>query len=111
MAQIKIGRLMLGIAQTNCYFVYREGSQEVIFFDPADKGDYIYDKLQEKGFQVKGILLTIAVSVGMFVLSTLVALRYLRKTTLSELLKEERLTQIAEHVAVGIENIYEACLK
>lgn len=58
MSKIKIGRLMLGIAQTNCYFVYREGSNDVIFFDPADKGDYIYETLKEKGFQVQGILLT-----------------------------------------------------
>lgn len=58
MSQIKIGRLMLGICQTNCYFVYREGSSDVIFFDPADKGDYIYEALRAKGFQVKGILLT-----------------------------------------------------
>ena len=49
---------MLGICQTNCYFVYQEGSTDVIFFDPADKGDYIYEKLQEKGLNVKGILLT-----------------------------------------------------
>ena len=58
MSDLKIGRLMLGICQTNCYFVYKEGTKDVIFFDPADKGDYIYETLQEKGFQVKGILLT-----------------------------------------------------
>ncbi len=58
MGNLKIGRLMLGICQTNCYFVYREGAKDVIFFDPADKGDYIYETLAEKGFQVKGILLT-----------------------------------------------------
>ena len=58
MSQIKIGRLMIGICQTNCYFVYREGSSDVIFFDPADKGEYIYEALREKGFLVKGILLT-----------------------------------------------------
>ena len=58
MSDLKIGRLMLGICQTNCYFVYREGTKDVIFFDPADKGDYIYETLQGKGFQVKGILLT-----------------------------------------------------
>ena len=58
MADIKIGRLMLGICQTNCYFVYREGSNDVIFFDPADKGDYIYETLREKNLNVKGILLT-----------------------------------------------------
>lgn len=58
MANIKIGRLMLGICQTNCYFLYKEGSNEVIFIDPADKGEYIYETLKEKGFQVAGILLT-----------------------------------------------------
>ncbi|MCI9465202.1 MAG: MBL fold metallo-hydrolase [Lachnospiraceae bacterium] len=58
MANIKIGRLMLGICQTNCYFVYKEGEKDVIFFDPADKGDYIYETLQNKGFRVAGILLT-----------------------------------------------------
>lgn len=49
---------MLGICQTNCYFVYKEGTGDVIFFDPADKGDYIYETLRDKGLQVKGILLT-----------------------------------------------------
>ena len=38
MSDLKIGRLMLGICQTNCYFVYKEGTKDVIFFDPADKG-------------------------------------------------------------------------
>ncbi len=58
MGKLKIGRLMLGICQTNCYFVYREGTSDVIFFDPADKGEYIYETLKDKGFNVKGILLT-----------------------------------------------------
>lgn len=58
MADLKIGRMMLGICQTNCYFVYKEGTSDVIFFDPADKGDYIYDTLKGKGFSVAGILLT-----------------------------------------------------
>lgn len=58
MAGLKIGRIMLGVCQTNCYFVYEEGGQEVILFDPADKGAYLYDKLAEKGFQVAAILLT-----------------------------------------------------
>ena len=40
MADIKIGRIVLGVCQTNCYFVYEEGKQEVIVFDPADKGEY-----------------------------------------------------------------------
>lgn len=58
MANIKIGRLTLGICQTNCYFLYKENSTEVIFIDPADKGEYIYETLKEKGFQIAGILLT-----------------------------------------------------
>lgn len=58
MSNLKIGRLTLGVCQTNCYFVYLEGQSDVIFFDPADKGDYIYEAMKEKGFSVAGILLT-----------------------------------------------------
>lgn len=58
MANLKIGRIVLGVCQTNCYFVYEEGESKALVFDPADKGGYIYDKLSEKGFSVEGILLT-----------------------------------------------------
>lgn len=58
MGELKIGRIVLGVCQTNCYFVYKEGGHEVILFDPADKGAYLYEKLTEKGFQVAAILLT-----------------------------------------------------
>ena len=58
MANLKIGRIMLGMCQTNCYFVYEEGSKDVIFIDPADQGGYIYESLQKHGFNVAGILLT-----------------------------------------------------
>ncbi len=58
MADLKIGRMVLGICQTNCYFIYQEGQKDVIFIDPADKGEYIFETLKEKGFQVAGILLT-----------------------------------------------------
>lgn len=58
MAELKIGRMVIGGVQTNCYFLYREGTQEVIVVDPADKGEMINQKLQEKGFQVKAIFLT-----------------------------------------------------
>lgn len=55
---IKIGRMTLGICQTNCYFVYREGQKDVILIDPADRGDYIFEALEERGFRVEAILLT-----------------------------------------------------
>ncbi len=58
MGKIKIGRMMLGVCQTNCYFVYREGSSKVIFIDPADYGDQIFQAMKNNGFEVSAILLT-----------------------------------------------------
>lgn len=58
MAELKIGRMVLGVCQTNCYFVYREGSRSVICIDPADAGAHIYQSLKDKDFEVAGILLT-----------------------------------------------------
>lgn len=58
MSEIKIGKMILGVCQTNCYFLYREGSQECIVVDPADQGSGIYAALQKNGFRVAAILLT-----------------------------------------------------
>lgn len=58
MADIKIGRMVLGAVGTNCYFLYREGSDKAIVFDPADNGDYIYEQLKDRGFSVSAIYLT-----------------------------------------------------
>ena len=58
MAEIKIGRMVLSMCQTNCYFLYREGGQDAIVVDPADKGANIYSALQRNGFRIAGILLT-----------------------------------------------------
>ncbi len=55
---LKIGRIVMGSVQTNCYFVYEEGKNKILVIDPADRGDYLYEKFQEKGFQVAAILLT-----------------------------------------------------
>ena len=40
-------------------------------------------------YSAQRILLTIAISAGLFLLSSLASLRYLKKVTVSELLKEE----------------------
>ena len=58
MAEIKIGRMVLGVCQTNCYFIYRTGASEVIVIDPADNGDKIANALERNGFSVAGILIT-----------------------------------------------------
>lgn len=55
---LKIGKITLGMCQTNCYFVYEEGSNKAIFFDPADSGKYISEKLKEKGFEIVAIFFT-----------------------------------------------------
>lgn len=67
---IRVGSMTLGMIQTNCYFVYREDGRDhsagvsydeptpVIFFDPADKGQFIYEALSTRGFKVDTILLT-----------------------------------------------------
>ncbi|MDE6974417.1 MAG: MBL fold metallo-hydrolase [Lachnospiraceae bacterium] len=58
MGELKIGRIVMGMCQTNCYFVYEEGKDQALLFDPADKGSYIYSALKDKGFTVGAILLT-----------------------------------------------------
>lgn len=58
MSELKIGKMTMGVCQTNCYFLYREGSFDAVFVDPADQGGAIYDALSERGFKVAAILLT-----------------------------------------------------
>lgn len=68
-----VGSMCLGMVQTNCYFVYKEDGRDhsakesyanendltpVVFFDPADMGDRIYDELKRHGFKVDSIYLT-----------------------------------------------------
>ena len=50
---VKIGRILMGVCQTNCYFLYEEGKKEVLFVDPADHGDVIYEKLEKAGFDTR----------------------------------------------------------
>lgn len=58
MSELKIGRMVLGMCQTNCYFVYRTGKPEALVIDPADQGEKIADALERNGFTVAGVLLT-----------------------------------------------------
>jgi len=58
MSDIKIGKISLGMYQTNCYFLYREGNGDAIVIDPADSGDYIFEAMTGKGFNPVAILLT-----------------------------------------------------
>ena len=58
MSGIKIGRMVLSMCQTNCYFLYREDAKECILIDPADQGQQIYNALSKNGFTIQAILLT-----------------------------------------------------
>lgn len=58
MAEVKIGRMTLGVCATNCYFLFREGSAEAVLVDPADRGAEIYEALKNRGMSVTAILLT-----------------------------------------------------
>lgn len=55
---IKVGRIVMGVCQTNCYFLYEEGKTDAIFVDPADHGEVLYQKVKEAGFEIRAILLT-----------------------------------------------------
>ena len=58
MSNIRIGHMTLGIYQTNCYFVYREDSDQALVFDPADHGEKIEAALEQHGLHTAAILLT-----------------------------------------------------
>jgi len=58
MSEIKIGRMVLSMCQTNCYFLYIEDSKDCIVVDPADQGAKIYNALSGHGFVIRAILLT-----------------------------------------------------
>ncbi len=56
MGEIKVGKMVLGMVETNCYFVYDNDTKKCIVIDPAKNG--LYDKLSENGLDVCAILLT-----------------------------------------------------
>ncbi len=58
MSNYKIGKLTIGMYQTNCYFLYDIHEKKAIVFDPADNGKYIYDTLLKHELTVSAICLT-----------------------------------------------------
>ncbi len=58
MKKIRIGCYVVGMVQTNFYFLHLEGEKETIVVDPADYGKEIYDELTRQGLEIKAILLT-----------------------------------------------------
>ncbi len=56
--ELKVGCIVLGMLENNCYFVHREGEYDAIMIDPSAQGDKLFTRLREKGLTVKAILLT-----------------------------------------------------
>ena len=56
MGEFKVGRMVLGMVGTNCYFVYDDDTKETVVIDPAKDG--LYDKLSSNGLKPVAILLT-----------------------------------------------------
>ncbi len=56
MGELKVGRMVLGMVGTNCYFVYDPETMEAVVIDPAKNG--LYEKLTANGLKVCAVLLT-----------------------------------------------------
>ena len=58
MGELKIGRMVMGPVQTNCYFVYDNDTKKTVVFDVPSDGVYLYNTLKKNGLDVAGICLT-----------------------------------------------------
>lgn len=55
---LHIDAMALGMYQTNCYIVSREGSNRCIIIDPGYEAPRIINHLEEKGLELEAIMLT-----------------------------------------------------
>lgn len=57
-AKVVVKGYVVGMVQTNVYFLYREGAKEAVLVDPADYGKALADEAGKLGLEIKGIFLT-----------------------------------------------------
>lgn len=55
---MQIQAYTLGGVGTHCYFLLNEETGEALVADPADRADFISEKLESQGYKLKGLLLT-----------------------------------------------------
>lgn len=55
---VKIGKIVAGSLQTNCYFIYQENEKKILVIDPPDRGEHLYNVFTENGYEISAILLT-----------------------------------------------------
>lgn len=57
-AKVVVKGYVVGMVQTNVYFLYREGEKEAVLVDPADYGKALADEAGKLGLEIKGVFLT-----------------------------------------------------
>ncbi len=57
-AKILIKGYVVGMIQTNVYFLYREGEKEAVLVDPADHGNALVEEAKRLGLKITAVLLT-----------------------------------------------------
>lgn len=55
---VKIEQFVIGPVGTNVYVIYDESHKAAVVIDPADRGDDIFEAIDNAGLSVAGILLT-----------------------------------------------------
>lgn len=57
-AKVVVNGYVVGMIQTNVYFLHREGEREAVLVDPADHGSALTDEAERLGLKITSILLT-----------------------------------------------------
>ena len=58
MNRIRVGSYVIGMVQTNCYYMHLADSADTIVFDPADYGDRLWKALDGEGLCIRAVFLT-----------------------------------------------------
>lgn len=56
--KILIKGYVVGMIQTNVYFLHREGEKEAVLVDPADHGEALVREAERQGLKITAVLLT-----------------------------------------------------
>ena len=56
---MKIASVVVGVWMVNCWFLVNEDTKEALVFDPGDEAERILDYVNQKGWKVSAILLTL----------------------------------------------------
>ena len=58
MNKILVGGFVVGMLETNCWVLHREGEQKAVVVDPGDAGEALAEAIARQGLQIAAIVLT-----------------------------------------------------